>query len=244
MNRKNKLLSRTTLWFLRLRVMTVKELIQLSRDFILIFFVAYAFTLDIYSAGAGVTLQLNKAVTVFHDNDRSFASRELIGRFREPHFNLKGEINHPSEGLRLLDKGQAMIVLDIPPRFQESLLKGEPANVQFQVDATNSVLGFLAASYGERIVGEFGLEAGLKRLKMSADSMNVPMINDDHRVWFNPNQNDAWFMSITELLNIITVFSILLPAAAMVREKERGTIEQLLVSPLTPFQIITDFHGQ
>jgi ABC-2 type transport system permease protein len=58
------------------------------------------------------------------------------------------------------------------------------------------------------------------------------------RVWFNPNQNDAWFMSISELLNVITAFSILLPAAAMVREKERGTIEQLLVSPLTPIQVM------
>ncbi len=239
MNRKHKtFLSRTGIWLLRLRVMTVKELLQLSRDFILIFFVVYAFTLDIYSAGAGVTLQLNKAAMVFHDNDRSFASRELIGRFQEPHFSNKGEISHPSEGVRLLDRDRAMIVLDIPPRFQECLLMGEPANVQFQVDATNSVLGFLAASYGERIVGEFGMEAGLKRLGMSTGNVAAPMIKDDHRVWFNPNQNDAWFMSITELLNIITVFSILLPAAAMVREKERGTIEQLLVSPLTPFQIM------
>jgi ABC-2 type transport system permease protein len=57
-------------------------------------------------------------------------------------------------------------------------------------------------------------------------------------VWFNPNQLDSWFMGITELLNIVTVFSILLPAAAMVREKERGTVEQLLVSPLSPFQIV------
>jgi len=131
-----------------------------------------------------------------------------------------------------------MIVLDVPPRFQESLLEGEPVSVQFQVDATNSVLGFLAASYGEQIVGEFGLEAGLKRLGMRASSVEVPMIKDNHRVWFNPNQNDAWFMSIPEFLNIITVFPILLPAAAMVREKERGTVEQLLVSPLTPFQIM------
>ena len=237
--KKENILSKAAVWFLRLRVMTVKELLQLFRDFILIFFLIYAFTADIYIAGEGVTLQLNKASTVFHDNDRSFASRELIGRFQEPHFSLKGEISHPSEGLRLLDKDQAMIVLDIPPRFQESLLEGKSTSVQFQVDATNSVLGFLAASYGEQIVGKYGLEAGLKRLGMSiSGTETVPMIKDDHRVWFNPNQNDAWFMSITELLNVITVFAVLLPAAAMVREKERGTVEQLLVSPLTPFQIM------
>lgn len=231
--------SKTSIYFLRLRVMTVKELLQLSRDFILIFFVLYAFTADIYHAGSGVSLQLKSASTVFHDSNRSFVSRELIGRFQEPYFNLKGEISHPREGLRLLDENRAMVVLDIPPRFQESLLEGEPTNVQLQVDATNSVLGFLASSYAEQIVGEFGTEAGLKRLGLGARSTEtVPLIKDDHRVWFNPNQNDAWFMSITELLNIITVFAILLPAAAMVREKERGTVEQLLVSPLTPFQIM------
>ena len=62
-------------------------------------------------------------------------------------------------------------------------------------------------------------------------------MRSDHRVWYNPDLNAAWFMSISELLTVITMFAILLPAAAMTREKERGTVEQLLVSPLTPFQI-------
>ena len=66
----------------------------------------------------------------------------------------------------------------------------------------------------------------------------LPVVDNRTRVWYNPNQNDAWFMAISELLNVITVFAILLPAAAMVREKERGTIEQLIVSPLTPFQVM------
>jgi len=139
----------------------------------------------------------------------------------------------------MLDDGHALMVLDIPPKFQESLLRGEPAGVQLQIDATHSVLGFLGASYAAQIVGEYGLEAGLAREGLSAaDLQSVPRIDDRHRVWFNPNQDDGWFMSLSELLNIITLFAILLPAAAMVREKERGTVEQLLVSPLTSFQIM------
>jgi ABC-2 type transport system permease protein len=83
------------------------------------------------------------------------------------------------------------------------------------------------------------LEAGLAREGLSVDDVvNVPRIDSRHRVWFNPNQNDGWFMSISELLTVVTLFAILLPAAAMVREKERGTVEQLLVSPLTSFQIM------
>lgn len=74
---------------------------------------------------------------------------------------------------------------------------------------------------------------------LDADNLeSMPQILEEHRVWFNPNEDNRWFMSIAELLNIITLFAILLPACAMVREKERGTVEQLLVTPLTPFQIM------
>lgn len=230
---------RFSVWLQRLRVMTVKELLQLFRDVILIFFIFYAFIVDVYLAGSGVTLQLSNASMVVHDSDRSFASRELINRFHLPYFRMDGMIAHQKEGVRLLDKGKSMIVLDIPPKFEEMLLKGRQVSVQMQVDTTNSVLGFLASSYSSQIVGQFGLDAAFLRLGFPASGLEtVPVIKDKHRVWFNPNQNDAWFMSISELLNIITLFAVLLPATAMVREKERGTVEQLLVSPLSSFQIM------
>jgi len=226
-------------WWQRLKVMTVKELLQLGRDPILLFLILYAFTADVYNAGSGVTLQLKDAAIATHDGDRTYASRELIGRFLPPYFRNIGGISREDQGLSLLEQGKAMLVLDIPPRFAEQLMRGESSSVQLQVDATNSVLGFLAFSYGAQIVGEYGLEAGLLRSGLSSKAIEeAPVVINDQRVWFNPNQNDAWFMSISELLNVITVFAILLPAAAMVREKERGTIEQLLVSPLTPFQVM------
>jgi len=226
-------------WIRRLHVMIVKELLQLSRDVVLLVFIGYAFTVDIYLAGSGVSLQLNRAAFVVQDSDHSFASRELIHRFRAPYFQLKGEVGSSRESMKMLDDGRAVMVLEPAPQFEQSLLRGEATSVQLQVDATNSVLGFLASSYAAQIVGEYGLEAGLAREGLSAtDIANVPRIDSRHRVWFNPNQNDAWFMSISEVLTIITLFAILLPAAAMVREKERGTVEQLLVSPLTSFQIM------
>jgi ABC-2 type transport system permease protein len=226
-------------WWTRLYVMSIKELLQLGRDFVLLFFIVYAFTVDIYNAGSGVTLQVNHAALAVRDSDRSAASRELIGRFRPPYFLLNRFVQDPREGQQCLDGGDAMLVLDVPPQFQQSLAQGRPTGVQLQVDATNSVLGSLAASYATRVVGDYALDAGLARAGLSSNSAkHLPLIVDDHRVLFNPNQEDSWFMSISELLTIITVFAILLPAAAMVREKERGTIEQLLVSPLSPFQIM------
>lgn len=228
------------IWFRRLHVMTVKEFLQLMRDTVLLVFIIYAFTADIYLAGSGVSVQLRDAAVYFLDNDKSESSRELLSRFRKPDFRVMGEVGDQREAESLLDQGKAMIFIDIPPSFQKKIISGEHTAVQMQVDTTNSVLGFLASSYGQQITGRFGLETAMERIGLAgvSGSANVPVILDEHRVWFNPNQNDSWFMSISELLTIVTLFSVLLPGAAMVREKERGTVEQLLVSPLSSFQIM------
>ena len=226
-------------WSRRLGVMTAKEIRQLLRDPVLLSFLAFVFTVNVYLQGSSVSLQLNRAAMVVQDADHSAASRELIHRFRPPYFRLDGEVDDSRQAIGLLDKGEAMVALDIPPRFQESLLAGETASVLMQVDATHTAPGFLASSYAARIVSQFGLETALAREGLSSGGLEeVPVVIDDQRVWFNPNQKDTWFMPISELLEGITLFSILLPAAAMVREKERGTVEQLLVSPLSPFQIL------
>ena len=132
-----------------------------------------------------------------------------------------------------------MVVLDIPDRFHEALATGEPVALQLLVDTTNSPQGLSAAGYAARIVGQFSQETALSRIGQSGGSPSaLPMILSDHRVWFNQDQNEMWFESISHLLRMITIFAVLLPAAALVREKERGTVEQLLVSPLTPVQIV------
>lgn len=220
----------------RLRVMTRKELLQLFRDAALMVFFLYSFTGDIYLAASGVSMQLKHAAIATLDGDNSFASRELAGRFQPPYFKPVGDAGSPGQAIRLLDDGDVMAVLDIPPRFNERLQRGEQVSVQMQVDTSNSVLGFLTSSYGAQIVGRYGLEVAALREGMGGAV--GPRVEADVRVWYNPNQNDAWFMGISELLTVITLFSILLPAAAMVREKERGTIEQLMVTPLSPFQIL------
>ena len=226
------------IWWSRMVAMTGKELLQLARDTLLVVAVLYLFTVDILLAG-GVKMDLNKATVMVHDMDHSTASRELIYRFQPPYFQLGGEILNQKEGLLLLDQGKALAVLDIPPRFQHDLIQGVPTEVQLQIDTSNMVLGTLAASYSAQIIGRYGYDAVLQRMGLSdGAAASVPMLIDQHRIWYNQNQNEAWFMSISELLTVITILSMLLPAAAAVREKERGTIEQLLVSPLTPTQIM------
>jgi ABC-2 type transport system permease protein len=193
----------------------------------------------VYLAGSGINLNLRNASVMVIDHDHSTASRELIYRFRQPYFDFKGEISGKNEAETLLNKGQILAVLDIPENFQRHLLQEKQTGVQFQVDASNSVLSTLATSYATEITLDFGQDFMIKRLGLNTEQMDaVPAIQNRYRVLYNPNRIDSWFMSIMELLTAITILSMMLPAAAAVREKERGTIEQLAVSPLSSLQIL------
>lgn len=232
-------LNGAAVWWRRLMVMTRKELVQLVRDVPLMAFLVYSFTFSVYVTGSGLQTQLRNAGLLVHDGDQSPSSRELIRRFHPPYFRFDGQLTRSGEGLDRLDRGWSMVMLDIPPRFHEGLATGEPIAVQLLVDTSNSPQGLSAAAYAARIVGQFGQERmmagqGLGGLSSTA----VPRIESEHRVWFNQDQNETWFESISHLLRMITIFAMLLPAAALVREKERGTVEQLMVSPLSPLQIV------
>ena len=113
-------------------------------------------------------------------------------------------------------------------------MRGETAQAQLVVEAADSNLGYLVASYTERIVALLAADLA----PAWAASEALPEVRLQARFRFNPALTEAWYSTISELLTMLTVASILLPAAALVREKERGTIEQLLVSPLSPLQIV------
>jgi ABC-2 type transport system permease protein len=226
-------------WMRRLGVMTHKEVLQFLRDPILMLILVYAFILGVRNAGTSVSMQIEHAPIAFIDNDRSQASRELIYSFQEPWFANRGVISGAREGQRLLDSGKVMAVLDIPPQFEQNLLQGDAESVQLQLDTSNSSIAEIVEGYVTSVVAPIAQSYGLRSLGIAPSSSNLPPgINDVHRIWFNPNVLDSWFQSVCQLIQVITMLALLLPAAAMVREKERGTIEQLTVSPLSPLQII------
>jgi ABC-2 type transport system permease protein len=216
-------------------VMTLKEIRQLLRDRVLLGFIVYLFTLNIVLAGSSESHELHSGTVVVHDADHSAASRDLIYRFREPYFRFAGEVPDPREGMRRLEAGEALVYLDIPQHFQRDLRRGvETVPVQLLVDTSKATRGYLAASYSARIMASFNSDWTGSR----SEGESLPRIEARSRMWFNPDLNEPWFFSISELLTMLTVACVLLPASAMVREKERGTIEQLLVSPLTPLQVM------
>lgn len=225
------------LWMRQLRVMTVKELRQLFRDTALIAYIGFVFTLQIFLAAGEAPADLNMARIAVLDEERTPASRELISRFQLPYFQSIGAVRSMEEGLALLDRGEAIALLDVPADFTETLRHGvRVAKVQIFVDTSKSTLGYLASSYATRIVAQYGAEQAQRR--KSGSEPRPPDIVQCTRVWYNPTLNGAWFGTLSELLTMLTVACILLPAAALVREKEHGTIEQLLVSPLTPLQVM------
>lgn len=224
-------------------MLTQKDLKQLLRDTPLLVFVVYVFTLDIYVAGVGMTGELLNAKIMVHDADRSPASRDLIYRFMPPYFHYAGEETHPAHGMEQLDRGKSMMVLEIPERFGETLRKGEEtAHLQLQVDAGNVTLGYLAPSYVERIIGRFSEDyvrtSRVAPVSSEPTAAGIASIDNRIRVAYNTNLDGHWFNAVAQWLTMMTVLAVLLPAAGFVREKERGTIEQLLVSPVTPMQVM------
>ena len=229
---------RTERWLRRVSVMTVKELIQLWRDPALIGLFAFAFTAAIVSGGQQ-SVELRNAFLTVADADHTATSRELTARFQPPYYSVTGEVADATEGARQLDRGESMVLLEIPAGFERAIAKQEPTAVMLQVDTTMALTGLQATAYAQQIARTFALERGLAGLGMAAGAAGGrPMIRNETRVWFNPNQQQSWFWSISELIMMISLLTILLSTAAMAREKERGTIDQLLVSPLTPVQIM------
>lgn len=220
-------------------VLIVKEWRQLLLDRTLFFFLLYIFTIPILIAGGEVSSQLRNALLAVRAGKHGQAARELIDRFRQPYFLSAGEAHSDREALELLDTGAATAVLDIPPDFEETLRTArEPATAQLIVDTSKTRLGYLISSYGARITATYGQQWAGATLSRKGSSSNLPGVENDYRIWFNPTLKASWLATLGDFISWMTIACVLLPATALVREKERGTIEQLLVSPLAPVQVM------
>lgn len=215
-----------------------KEFAQILRDKALLFILAWAFTGAIYTAGHGMSMEVKKFPTVIYDLSKSPASRELINRFQLPYFKILSYLHREEEITQWLDSGKASMAIIIPPDFQRRINSGEQAKVQVITDGTISMSATIAAAYVAQIAGDYSMEVLERQGRFTRSAFeNLPIIDERLRVEFNPNILSSWFTSLLELLNMFTMVSLLLTAAAMVREKEYGTLEQLLVSPARPGEI-------
>jgi ABC-2 type transport system permease protein len=210
----------------------VKELWSLWRDPAMLLLIVYIFTLQIYSSATAMPESLHSAPIAIVDEDNSALSARIISAFYPPQFRPPVMIRHSDIDANM-DAGNFTFVLNIPPDLQRDLLAGKASEMQLSVDATRMSQAFTGSSYIQQIVlGEVN-----EFLQRYHASTQLP-VDLALRARFNPNLERAWFGSVAEIINAVTMLAIILTGAALIREREHGTIEHLLVMPVTPTEIM------
>lgn len=217
--------------FLNIYRLGIKELRTLFKDKIMLFLIAYSFSLAIYEGATATSVELNNASIAFIDEDRTSLSNRIISGFYPPRFKTP-EIIYLSQMDRGMDEGKYTFVVNIPSDFEKNVLSGRVPKIQVNVDATRMTQAGIGAGYIQQIIYQevnnfiAGSELPLSKIEI------IP------RFKFNPNLTSSWFGSIMEVIDNIVMLSILLSGAALIREREHGTIEHLLVMPLSAAEIM------
>jgi ABC-2 type transport system permease protein len=210
----------------------IKELRSLWRDPMMLVLIVYAFSLGIYMAASAMPETLNKAPIAVVDEDQSPLSNRITGAFYPPHFK-RPELLALGDVDPAMDAGRYTFALDLPPDFQRDVLAGRQPTVQLNIDATRMSQAFTGGGYIQQIV-----QGEVSEFMTGTRATSAPPVDLALRARFNPTLAQSWFGSVMEIINNVTMLSIVLTGAALIREREHGTIEHLLVMPVTPFEIM------
>jgi ABC-2 type transport system permease protein len=210
----------------------IKELRSLWSDRLLLLFVVWAFSGALYTAAKGAPDRLHRAPMAVVDEDQSPLSQRVISAFYPPTFMAPMLIGLPDMD-KGMDAGRYTFVMDIPPDFQRDVLAGKSPTIQLNVDATQMGQAFLGSGY----IQSMALGEVVEYLQRERTA-STPQIDLALRMRFNPSLDNTWFSGVMELINNVTMLSIILTGAALIREREHGTIEHLLVLPLKPIEIM------
>jgi len=202
----------------RVRHLVRKEFLQLWRDPRLLFIVLVAPIFQLIVFGYAVTTDVRHIRMALYDEDNSSQSRDLVGRFvNSRYFDLRQVVTSPQQVDLLLDSGAAQMVLHIPPAFARDLASGHPAQVQVIFDASDSMTAGIMSGYVVTV---------------------VPGIEERLRVWYNPDLRSVNYMVPGVLCSLMLVVTMILTSLAIVKEREIGTLEQLVVTPITPRELM------
>ncbi|SFU21869.1 ABC transporter permease [Sedimentitalea nanhaiensis] len=219
-------------WLTNVFRLGLKELSSLRADPVLIVLIVYVFSFAVYSVATGAKLEVANASVAYVDQDRSALTGHILGAILPPEFNPPQEIA-ADEIKSVMDSGRFVFVLSFPPSFEADVLNGHKPEVQLNVDATAKAQAGNGSVFLQQIV-----RAEITRFVSGDDTSTTLPIDLVVRTNFNPNLNSVWFSSVMQIINNITILSILLTGAALIREREHGTIEHLLVMPVTPSEIM------
>jgi ABC-2 type transport system permease protein len=194
--------------------------------------IVYMFTFAVYAMASGAKFEVENASIGVVDEDQSVLSRRIIGALLPPYFAPPVEIG-ANEIDPLMNSGRLIFVLEIPPKFEHDVLAGRRPAVQVNIDATAMTQAGNGASYLQNIIIKEAQSYAEHREGIAQLPINVAI-----RAAFNPNLRSEWFNSIMAVINNITMMAIILTGAALIREREHGTVEHLLVMPVRPTEIM------
>ncbi|QAY95779.1 ABC transporter permease [Methylovirgula ligni] len=216
-----------------------KELRSFFSDAVLLGLVIYAFSLAVYVQAHSNAQEVHNASIGVVDQDNSYLSRQMISSFLPPYFKKPVAVSY-SDVDHLLDVAAYTFIIIIPPHFETDVLGGRAPEIQLNIDATAMVQAGLGSGYIEQILSaEIQKYVNRNEGTYLSRSQNVTTtpVTLSVRVMYNPNINTAWFTSVMGIVNNVTMLAIILAGAAVVREREHGTMDHLLVMPVTPFEI-------
>lgn len=224
----------------RLRSMLVKEFIQVFRDPRMksMIFVAPVFQIMVF--GYAATTDVKNVPTAIYDLDDTPESREITRAFvRSRYFQATAYIDNDRQARDLLDKSFVKVVLRFNRGFAADLIGGKPAGIQLILDGTDSNTGAVVLSYANSIIADYSRNLLQDKAYVLIEKIGgLPSVDLRSRAWFNPNLVSRNFYLPGVIALIVSLMSLLLTSMAIVREKEIGTIEQLIVSPLTASELI------
>jgi ABC-2 type transport system permease protein len=208
-----------------------KELRSFFSDFVLLGLVIYAFSLAVIAQARSNSQEVYNASIAMVDEDHSHLSRRITHAFLPPYFQTPVPISE-RDIVPLMNVGRYTFVVDIPPNFERDVLAGRQPALQVNVDGTTMVQAGLGPGYIQQIITN-----EVADFLSRAEGVPPERVNLAVRVEFNPNITTAWFTSVMAIINNVTMLAIILAGAALIREREHGTMDHLLVMPLTPFEI-------
>jgi ABC-2 type transport system permease protein len=209
----------------------LKELRSFTHDWVLVGLVIYAFSFAIIAQAQSSSQELHNASLGYVDEDNSELSRRIIHAFLPPYYKSPQPVELRDLD-RLMNTGRFTFIVDIPPNFQRDVLAARQPSIQVNVDATAMVQAGLGSRYTEQII-----TTEVNDFVSRGEGSALLPINLTTRIAFNPNVMTSWFTSVMGIINWVTILAMVMAGAAIVREREHGTMDHLLVMPVSPFEI-------
>ena len=225
----------------RLKQMLIKEFIQVFRDKRTRVLLFAPPIVQMLIFGYAATYEIHHVATAVLDLDHSQESRELVSRFTSSsYFDVQHQLTNSRQVEDLIDRGQVTVALQINPGFAKDLRKGQTAPLQVIVDATNSNTALIASGYINQIAAGFASDYQRDRINRISPQLteSIPSIQLEQRPWYNPDLRSRWFFVPGIVGSLTLVLVVNLTAFAVVREREIGTLEQIMVTPIRPAEFI------